>query len=112
MSKKITKEEKGRLDLLEKIVKDKNEVEVGEVAEIFRGVLGSYFDKTNSGKKVKEKLTEGEFVSFVTGFANSFLSSLYCSASSDEKELRERVETVEKANRDTLVAFGIGIKGE
>ena len=100
-----TKEEQGRIALLDKIKADTNKIEVKEVSEIFVTLLFSYFKITKTGKKVADKLTEEERVSFMTGFSNSFLSSLYVSASKDEKEQLKRMNEANKANKDVLVGW-------
>lgn len=104
----ISDKEKGRIALLEIVSKDGNKIPVAAVTEIFCGLFGSYFDKSKTGKAVKNKLTEEEFVRFINGISMSFISSLYCSASKNEKELKKRMELVQKTNNDIL----IGIKVE
>ena len=84
----------GTEEILKKIAKDENEIKVKNASSIFTTLMQSYCDNTESGRVVKEKLTEEEYTRFFTGICFSFLTSLYCSASNDEKELAERTKEV------------------
>lgn len=99
----MSKEEEGRIKLFDIITKDKNKIMVKEVAQIFCTLFGEYFESTKTGKAVRKKLTEEEFIAYFTGFVNSFLSSLYASASKNEEEFKKRVNEVHEANQDVLV---------
>lgn len=103
----MSDEENARIKLFNIIKEDTNTLQVKEVVDLFANLFVTYFDQTKTGRTIKNKVTEPEFVSFVTGFANSFLSSLYCSASNDENEFKERMELVEETNKDVLVSVGI-----
>lgn len=103
----ISKQEQGRIDMLKVIAQDENEIKVKEVTEIFCGLMGTYFDKTETGKAVKKKLSKDEFVRFINGISISFLSSLYCSASKDGEQLEVRMELIEKSNKDILVGIKV-----
>lgn len=99
-----TNEDK-RIKLLDIITKDENKIEVKEVAEIFIGLFTQYFELTKTGKKVKDKLSKDEYVSYVTGFVNSYLSSLYASAAKNKKELKKRMDLIKQINEDVLVSM-------
>lgn len=98
----MTKEEKGRIKLFDIISKDKNELTVADFTELFCGLFFTYFEQTKTGKIVKDKLTEGDFVAFTTGFINTMLSTLYINASKDEKEMEKRLNLVTKTNKDVI----------
>ena len=99
MSKNANK----RLQLLDKIMTDENEIQVKEVAELFGAILKGQIEVSNTFKKVKSKVTEDEWNMFIHALVNSFLSSLYCSASKDTDELKARMDEVEDANSDVLI---------
>ena len=87
----------GTEELLKKIAKDENEIKVKEASSIFTALMKDYCNNTDSGRVVKEKLTEEEYTRFFTGICFSFLASLYCSASKDEKELDKRTKEVDSS---------------
>lgn len=99
-----------RLKLLELVKKDTNTVTVGEVAELFGAVIGQLEKHTNTFKETKAKLGEDGYVKFLHCIINSFTSSLYTSASKDEKEMEKRVKIVNDANRDLLIGMSVGVK--
>lgn len=96
--------EQERIKLFEIITKDTNKIEVKAVVEVFASLFLRYFEVTKTGKAIKAKLTEDEYVSYVTGFINSFISSLYATASKDKKELKKRMDLIQKLNGDVLVS--------
>ena len=96
----MTKNEAQRIKLLEIIKKDTNKVSVAEVVEIFCGLFFGYFDSTKTGRKVKEQLEEDAYISYCTGFCNTFLSSLYVNAAADDKEFAKRLSLVTETNKD------------
>lgn len=99
----MTKQEKGRIELVDKIKNDTNTLEVRDITQAFLEIFFGYFEISKSGSAIKKKLTEEEYVRYVTGFVNSFLSTIYVSASKDEKELKQRMEYVKKINKDVLI---------
>lgn len=98
----MTKQEKLRIKLLKIVEKDKNKLEVSEIATIFCGLLSNYFDKTKTGQAVKNKITESEYITFVHGFCNSFLSSIYINAADTPAQQQKRLDFVNKVNQDVL----------
>ena len=114
----MNKGEQNRIKLFEIITKDENEISVKNTVEIFAGLFLSYFENTKTGKAVKAKLTTDEYISYVTGFLNSFISSLYVTAAKDRTEQKERMKLVGELNKDVLVTmeefetYGNGLKGK
>lgn len=94
-----------KIELLDRIKADRNTLTVATVAEIFVTTFFGCIEKTNSGKKIKEKLTEPEFVKFANGMTDSFLSSIYGSASKNEEEFQERIAFLEEVHADTEVRY-------
>jgi len=94
-----------KIELLDRIKADRNTLTVSTVAEIFVTTFFGCIDKTNSGRKIKEKLTEPEFIKFVNGMTDSFLSSIYASASKSAEELQERLAILDEAHADTEVRY-------
>lgn len=95
--------EQQRIELLKKVTSDKNKIEVKLVTEIFIETLKIYFDQTQTGKAVKDNLTEAQYNRFLHGFTNSFLSTLYVNASKKQEEFDERLKYVTAVNNDLLV---------
>ena len=95
--------EQDRIKLFEIIKEDNNTLRVKDVVEVFSGIFLQYFEISKIGRTVKSKLTEDEYVSYVTGFVNSFLSSLYASASKNNKELKKRMDLISQCNKDVLI---------
>ena len=93
---------KEKIDLLDKIIQDENQIEVGDAAEIFFQLFIYYFEKTNTGKIVKSKLTEDEYIAYVTGMTNTYLCSLYVNGAKDDKQQQERIMEASLANEDVL----------
>ena len=96
--------ESKRLKLLEMVNNDVNDVIVNQVLEIFLGTFVPYFEKTETGKAVKAKLTEEEFMRFINGYTTTFLSSLFISAASSVEEYKQRLKVVTDINKDVLVS--------
>lgn len=96
--------EKERIQLLHIISLDTNKIEIKLVTDIFLGTFINYFEKTKSGKEVKQKLTDDEFKRLINGVSISFLSSLYLSASDSKEQFEARLKIVDKANKDILVS--------
>ena len=95
-----------RIDMLEKIKKDKNKIRVKDVSEIFAGIMNVYFEHTKTGQMFKKKLTKDEYIKFLHGFSNSFLSTLYVNGAKDKKEFEERNKFVHEVNADLLAYAG------
>lgn len=99
----MNEKEQGRIKLLDKVAADNNKIKVSDAAKLCCGLIANYCEMTETGKKVKAKLTEDEYVSFMTGMCNSLLSSLYVSGAKTVKEQQERLEYVNHVNDDLLV---------
>ena len=97
--------EKDRINLLQKCSEDTNVIEVRACTDIFITILMGYVEKTMTGQVLKKKLTQDEYVRFMTGLVNSLLSSLYASAANNPKEIKERMDFIAKANSDLVVKF-------
>lgn len=107
----MSKKEQERIKLLDKVMADNNTIKVSDAAKLICGLIGNYCDITETGKKVKAKLTEGEYIAFVTGMCNSCLSSLYVTGAKTVKEQKARLEYVNHVNDDVLVdAKDLGIE--
>lgn len=96
-----------RIKFIEIVKSDTNTLCVGDVAEIFSGTLNLLLDKTETFKKIKEKLSEHEFNKMLHSLCNSFLCSLYCSASKNEEEAKERMSLCANTNSDLLAGVAI-----
>ena len=94
--------EQQRIELLKKVTSDKNKIEVKLVSEMFAETIKMYFEQTQTGKAVKDNLTEAQYMRFLHGFTNSFLSTLYIHASKNQKEFDERLKYVTSVNDDLL----------
>lgn len=99
----MTNEQKQRIVLIEKIKKDTNTLQVNEIAEIFTAIFFPYFEISETGRAVKQRLNVDEYVRYCTGLCNSFLSTVYVSAGKSKEECQERLEEVNEANKDILV---------
>lgn len=106
----IPEKEQRRIDLLKTIKSDSNEITVGMTAELFVDTLHLLEEHTNTFKKVKAKLSDGEWTAFINAILLSYLSSLYATAAKDEKEREKRVKLLEKVNGDLAVGMAIGHK--
>lgn len=82
-------------EVIDKIVNDNRKITVGNAARLLTTLFKTYCEKTKSGKPVREKLTEEEYDSFFSGVAYSMLTSLYCTASKNKKELEKRLSEVD-----------------
>lgn len=98
----MAKNEKKRINLLKKIRADKNTIMVKDVEECFTGTLFLLIDKTKTFAMVKEKLGEDDFNRMLHSLANSFLTSLYCTAGKDKDEQLARLKEANKTNSDLL----------
>jgi len=97
--------EQDRINLLEKCAEDTNTIEVRAVTDLFITIIMGYVEKTMTGQVLKKKLSYDEYVRFMTGLINSLLSSLYASAAANPKEIKERVDFIQNANKDLVVKF-------
>lgn len=91
-----------RIQMLNKVKKDTNKIQVKDVCEMLAETIQIYFKDTKSGRLVKEKLTEQEFTIFLHGFCNSFLSTLYVNSAKNQKEFKERLLYIDNVNADLL----------
>lgn len=96
---KQTQEQK-RINLLDIASEDTNVIKVGEVMKIFSGILDTLVNSTNTFKEVKQKLGDDAYTKMLHSLINSFSSSLYITASKDEKEFEKRMTLVNDANSD------------
>ena len=99
----MNEKEQERIKLLDKVTSDKNRIKVSDAAKLCCGLISNYCEMTETGKKVKAKLTEDEYVSFMTGMCNSILSSLYVTGAKTVAEQKERLDYVNHVNDDLLV---------
>lgn len=104
----MTEQERKRIEMMDKITNDQNLLSVSDVCEIFSNTLSMQIKKTNTFKNVKKKLTEEEWIKFLSAIIVSFFSSLYCSAANDEEQFKERTKYVTEINKDILV--GVALK--
>ena len=95
--------EQDRIKLFDVIKEDKNKLPVSAVVEVFAGTFMQYFEVSKIGKTVKSKLSKDEFVSYVTGYINTFMSSIYATASKNDKELKKRMDFIQQCNKDVLI---------
>lgn len=96
-----------RIKFIEIVKSDTNTLCVGDVAEIFSGTLNMLMEKTETFKKAKEKLGEEDYTKLLHSLCNSFLCSLYCSASKNEEEAKERMSLCANTNSDLLAGIAI-----
>ncbi len=89
-------------ELVDKIANDNRKITVGNAARLLTTLFKTYCEKTKSGKPVREKLTEEEYNSFFSGVTYSMLTSLYCTAAKNKKELDKRLFEVDGT---TEIAF-------
>ena len=106
----ISEKEQKRIDLLKQIKDDTNKVPVGVVAELFVDTLHLLEEHTNTFKKVKAKLTSGEWTAFINAILLSYLSSLYATGAKNEKEQEKRVKLLNEVNGDLSVGMAFGKK--
>ena len=99
-----------RIILLEKILTDNNKVEVGMVAELFGGCIRLMSEKTKTFQDIKSKVSEEEWARFLHGLSNSFLTSLYVTASNSKEQLKERMDECDDANKDVTVGKMVSVK--
>ena len=100
----MKKETDPHLQLLQKIKDDKSLISTSKVAEIFVAILSKYFEITKTGRAVRAKITEEEYIRFVNGFCDSFLTSIYVSSSKNKKEFDKRMAIADTVHNDTLVS--------
>lgn len=92
--------EQKRIELLEIIKKDKNEMTVGMVARLFADTINMLDKDTQTFQNVKDKLGDDQYIRMMTSLCNSFLSTLYINGAKDGDEQFARLKTVDKANKD------------
>lgn len=102
----MTQEEK-RLKVLDLIANDDNVIDVKTVAELYTGSLAHLFEHSKAFERVKKVIPEEDWISLWNGITISFLSSLYATASIDEKQLDERLKILHDANKDIMIGFGV-----
>ena len=94
--------EQDRIDLLNIIRDDNTKVSVAKVTEVFCGIMAVMDKNSKTLKRIKNKISEDEYIQLMTSICNSFLSTLYINAAEDEKDWNDRLEVVEKANKDLI----------
>ena len=102
----MTQEEK-RLKIFDLIANDDNIIDVKTVAELYTGSLAHLFEHSKVFERVKKAISEDDWISLWNGITISFLSSLYATASIDEKQLDERLKILHDANSDIMIGFGV-----
>ena len=100
----MAKNEQKRINLLKKIRADKNTIMVKDVEECFTSTLYLLLNKTKTFARAKEKLGEDDLNCMVHSLANSFLTSLYCTAGKDKAEQLARAKEASETNSDLLAA--------
>ena len=98
----MAENEQKRICFLKVIKADKNEITVGEVANLFALTIGLIDKQTQTFKNVKEKLGEDQYIRMMTSLVNSFLSSLYINGAKNEEEQMKRYKEVKKINEDLI----------
>lgn len=89
-------------DLLKVIGNDVNLIPVGVIAHIFVDVIDTIKKKSSVFIPAKEKLSKEEINNIATCLLNSFLTSIYVTASNNENQFEERLlivkNTLKKEN--------------
>ena len=89
--------------LFRKIASDKNTIEVKEVVEVFVHIFDGVIAMSESFSPFRERMTTEEQNKLINCLTNSFLSSLWVTASKDERQFKERIAYVEEINKDVLI---------
>lgn len=105
---KPSEQELKRIEFLDIVMKDKNTIDVSTATQLFVESISAVFEKTNIGKEITNIMTEKQYVKLLNGLCLTFMSSIYCSASKDENQLKTRMKLVEIINKDIIV--GVEIK--
>lgn len=101
----MAQNEQKRINLLTKIESDSNTIKVSEVLQVFAGVTNLVINETKAAKNIKAHVTEDEFNAFLHSLINSFLTSLYVTASKNDKQREERMAEAKDTNSDLLIGI-------